>query len=149
MKWEKYNNNDGYYRMNVEADWSELSDDYDSIVAEYAKIPVVGFRPGKVPRNITEQRFQKEIIEDLSRRAGQRIGREAVREDGIEVLGPMEAEEIECAKGQVFRARLRFHLMPKIDLPDINNLKNDNGDVDPRDHDIPEAPGVGELRHPG
>lgn len=134
MKWEKDNNNDGYYRMNVEADWSELSEDYDSIVAEYAKVPVVGFRPGKVPRNIIEQRFQKEIIEDLSRRAAQHIGREAVREDGIEVLGPVEAEEIECAKDRVFRARLRFHLMPRIDLPDINNLINDNRGVDPRDH---------------
>ena len=133
MKWEKDNNNDGYYRMKVEAGWSELSDDYDSIVAEYAKVPVVGFRPGKVPRNITENRFQKEIIEDLSRRAAQRIGSEAVREDGIEVLGPVEAEEIDCAKGQGFRARLRFHLLPKIDLPDINNLMDDNKGVDPRD----------------
>jgi FKBP-type peptidyl-prolyl cis-trans isomerase (trigger factor) len=134
MKLDKCNNNnDGYHRLNVEADWSELSDDYDSIVAEYAKIPVVGFRPGKVPRNITEKRFQKEIIEDLSRRAAQRMGREAIREDGIEVLGQVEAEEIECAKGQAFRARLRCHPLPKIDLPDINTLINDNGGVDPRD----------------
>ena len=43
----------------VEADWSELSDDYDSIVAEYAKIRIPGFRPGKVPGNIIENRFQK------------------------------------------------------------------------------------------
>ena len=133
MKWEEYNSNDGYHRMNVEADWSELSDDYDSIVAEYAKVPVLGFRPGKAPRNIIEKRFQKEIIDDLSRRSAQRIGREAVREAGIEALGPVEAEEIECAKGQVFRARLRFHPMPKIDLPDINNLIIDNEGVDPRD----------------
>jgi FKBP-type peptidyl-prolyl cis-trans isomerase (trigger factor) len=134
MKWEKCNNNnDGYHRLNVEADWSELSDDYDSIVAEYAKVPVLGFRPGKVPRNIIEKRFQKEIIEDLSRRAAQRMGRKAIREDGIEVLGQVEAEEIECAKGQVFRARLRFHPMPKINLPDINRLIIDNEGVDPRD----------------
>jgi FKBP-type peptidyl-prolyl cis-trans isomerase (trigger factor) len=133
MKWEKYDNNDGYHRMNVETDWSELSDDYESIVAEYAKVPVVGFRPGKVPRNIIEKRFQKEIIEELSRRSVQRIGREAVREDGTEALGPVEAEEIECAKGQFFRARLRFHPMPTINLPDINHLIVDNEGVDPRD----------------
>jgi FKBP-type peptidyl-prolyl cis-trans isomerase (trigger factor) len=133
MRWEEYNNNDGYHRMNVEADWSELSDDYDSIVAEYAKVPVLGFRPGKAPRNMIEKRFHHEIIDDLSRRSAQRIGREAVREHGIEALGLVEAEEIECAKGQVFRARLRFHPMPNIDLPDISNLIIDNGGVDPRD----------------
>jgi FKBP-type peptidyl-prolyl cis-trans isomerase (trigger factor) len=133
MKWENFNNSDGYHRMNVEADWSELSGDYDSIVAEYAKVPVVGFRPGKAPRDIVEKRFQKEIIDELSRRSAQRIGRETVREESIEALGPIEAEEIECVKGQVFRAKLRFHPMPKIDLPDINTLIIDNGGVDPRD----------------
>jgi FKBP-type peptidyl-prolyl cis-trans isomerase (trigger factor) len=125
--------NDGYRHINIEADWAELSDDYDSIVAEYAKVPVIGFRPGKAPRNIVEKRFQKEIIDELSRRSAQRIGREAVREDGIEALGPVEAEEIDCTRGQVFRARLRFLPMPKIDLPDINTLIIDNGGVDPRD----------------
>jgi FKBP-type peptidyl-prolyl cis-trans isomerase (trigger factor) len=133
MKWEKYESNDGYHCMTVEAEWSELSDDYDSIVAEYAKVPVLGFRPGKAPRKIIEERFQKEIIDDLSRRSVQRIGREAVREDGTEVLGPVEAEEIACAKGQVFRARLRFHPMPTIDLPDVKNLAIDSGGGDPRD----------------
>jgi len=135
MKWEhaKSESENGYRRLTVEADWSELSDDYDSIVAEYAKAPVVGFRPGKVPRNIIEKRFEKKIIDDLSRRAAQRLGREAVREAGIEVLGSVETEEIECAQGQAFRAQLRFHPLPAIDLSDIDNLTIDNGDVDPRD----------------
>jgi FKBP-type peptidyl-prolyl cis-trans isomerase (trigger factor) len=133
MKWEKHDSNDEYHRINVEADWSELSDDYDSIVSEYAKAPVPGFRPGKVPKSIIETRFKREIIDDLSRRSALRIGREAVREAGVEALGHVEAEEIECAKGQSFRAKIRFHAMPKIDLPDINNLKLDDGDIDPRD----------------
>jgi FKBP-type peptidyl-prolyl cis-trans isomerase (trigger factor) len=133
MKWEKYDSIDEYHRISVEADWSELSDDYVGIVAEYAKIRIPGFRPGKVPRNIIENRFQKEIVDDLSQRAAQRIGREAIRDAGIEALGHVEAEEIECAKGQVFRARLRFHPMPKMDLPDIQSLRIDEGGLDPRD----------------
>ena len=133
MKWEKCENHDGYHFINVEADWSELSDDYDSIMTEYAKVPIPGFRPGKVPHNIIEKRYHKEIIDELSRRSAQRIGREAVREAGIEFLGQVEAEEIECEKGQAFRARLRFHTMPRIDLPDINGLVIDDGAADPRD----------------
>jgi FKBP-type peptidyl-prolyl cis-trans isomerase (trigger factor) len=133
MKWEKYENNDGYQRINVEADWSELADDYDRIVTEYAKVPVTGFRPGKVPKNVIEKRFSKEIINELSRRFAQRIARDAVREAGIEALGPVEAMEIECAKGRTFLARLRFHPMPTIDLPDITGLTIDHEGVDPRD----------------
>ena len=63
----------------------------------------------------------------------QRLGREAVREAGIEVLGPAEAEDIECARGEAFRAQLRFYPMPKIELPDLNSLKIDDADIDPRD----------------
>ena len=133
MKWEKYNNHDGYHRINVEADWSELSDDYDRTVAEYAKARIPGFRPGKVPRKIIENRFQKEILDDLSQRGAQRIGREALLEAGIEALGNVEAEKIECSKGRVFKAMLRFHQMPEINLPDINSLNIDDGDADPRD----------------
>lgn len=123
----------GKKTLSVEADWAELATDYDDIVSEYAKARIPGFRPGKVPRSVIEKRFQKEIIEDLSRRSAHRIGLEAVREAGIEVLGPVEAEELECARDQVFRARLRFHPMPAIDLPDITSLKIDGEGVDPRD----------------
>jgi len=133
MKWEENENNEAYHSISVEADWSELSDDYDRIVTKYAKVPAPGFRSGKVPKNIIEMRFQKEIIDELSRISAQRFGREAVQESGVKVLGHVEAEEIECAKGRTFRAKLRFHLMPKIDLPDIGSLGVDDRDADFRD----------------
>ena len=123
MKWEENENNEAYHSISVEADWSELSDDYDRITTKYTKVPVPGFRSGKVPKSVIEMRFQKEIIDELSRISAQRFGREAVQESGVKVLGHVEAEEIECAKGQTFRAKLRFHLMPKIDLPDIAEVE--------------------------
>ena len=127
------NKGDGYHRLTVEAEWPELAADYNDVVAMYAKAPLPGFRPGKVPRSVIEKRFQREIIDELSRRAAQRMGREAVREAGIEALGPAEAEEIVCAKGESFRAQLRFYPMPKIELPDIKSLKIDGENTDPRD----------------
>ena len=60
------NSADGYHRLKVEAEWSELAADYDDVVAMYAKAFVPGFRPGKVPRSVIEKRFQKEIFDDLS-----------------------------------------------------------------------------------
>jgi len=135
MKWEhaKSENKNGYHRLSVEADWAELATDYDDIVSEYAKARIPGFRPGKAPRNIIEKRFQKEIIEELSRRAARRIGLEAVQEAGIEVLGPVEAEEIECDKGKPFRAQVRFLPMPEIRLPDLAGLLTSDDGTDARD----------------
>jgi FKBP-type peptidyl-prolyl cis-trans isomerase (trigger factor) len=133
MKWEQHSNNDGCNRLKVEADWSELAVDYDDILAEYSKVRLPGFRPGKVPRSVIEKRFKTEIIEDLSHRAAKRLGCEAVRESGAETLGAVKAEEIECDRDKVFRATVSFQPMPKIDLPDIKSLIIDDSDSDPRD----------------
>ena len=133
MKWQRHSNEDGFHRLDVEADWSELVTDYDDIVTEYAKVRIPGFRLGKVPRRVIEQRFQGEISDDLSRRTARRLGREAIREAGIKVLGPAEAEEVECKKGQSFRARLCFYPRPEIDLPEISSLKIDTNGSDLHD----------------
>ena len=134
MKWEQHDSVDGYRRLKVEVDWSELAAEYDDIVDRYAKVRVPGFRPGKIPRSVVAQRFQKEINDDLSYSAVQRYGLQAVREAGFEVLGPTEAEEIKCAKGSVYSAMLRFYPMPKIDLPDLGSLGTDDDALDLRDH---------------
>jgi FKBP-type peptidyl-prolyl cis-trans isomerase (trigger factor) len=127
----KHMDDDGARRvLRIEADWSEIAEDYEDIVAAYKKIRVPGFRPGKAPRTVIEKRFQKEIMDDLSQRASQRLSRQAVREAGIEVLGPAEAEELECVKDRPFRATVRFHPMPKIELPDLEKLTSGDADMD-------------------
>ena len=133
MKWEQHQADDGFHRLRIKADWSELSDDYDDIVSAYQKLRIKGFRPGKTPRTVVEKRFQKEIMNDLSQRASQRLGRRAVREAEIEVLGTAEVEAVECDKEKAFCATVVFHPMPEIDLPDLDTLTNGKTDGDLRD----------------
>jgi FKBP-type peptidyl-prolyl cis-trans isomerase (trigger factor) len=133
MNWKRINSDNGDVRLDVQAEWSELAADYDDIVMEHATVAIPGFRAGKAPRGLIEKRFRREIVDQLSRRAAQRLGREAVVEAGIEVLGSAEAEEIECAKDQPFRASLRFHPMPAFDLPELDSLLDGDADADPRD----------------
>ena len=119
--------------LRVEADWAEVAVDYDDIVSEYAQVRVPGFRPDKVPRSVIEQRFQKQILDDLSHRAAQRFGREALREIGVESLGPIEIGDIECGKGKPFQFTARFWPMPEIELPDLRSLHIQEDASDPRD----------------
>jgi FKBP-type peptidyl-prolyl cis-trans isomerase (trigger factor) len=133
MKITPLDDDNGRKVLQIEADWSELVPDYDDIVAGYSKVRLSGFRQGKVPRAVIEKRFRREIMKDLSSRYAERLGREAIRETGIEALGPVEAEAIECEKNRRFRIQVRFHPMPEIALPDINNLKIDAGGVNLRD----------------
>lgn len=133
MKWKQIDNNDGYHRLSIEADWSEFAGDYEEIVAEHAKVRLPGFRSGKVPRPVIEKRFQKEIIDVLSHRAALRLARQLLQEAGIEALGPMEAQKIVCEKDKPLRFQVRFHPMPEIDLPEISSLKIIANGADPRD----------------
>ena len=126
--------NDGEKRViRVETPWAELAADYSDIVSAYAKVRMPGFRPGKVPRSLIEQRFQTQILDDLSHRAAQRLGREALRETGAVSAGPVEIVDIECAQGKPFLFTARFWPMPEFELPDLGSLAIRDDDSDPRD----------------
>jgi FKBP-type peptidyl-prolyl cis-trans isomerase (trigger factor) len=133
MQWTRLDNENGYCRLSIEAPWSEISDDYHDIVAQYAKAPIPGFRAGKTPQTVIEKRFRKEISVDLSARVAQRFGREALQEAGAEALGPLQAFEIECDKGRPFRAKVRYLPMPQFELPDLAGLLTSDDGTDPRD----------------
>jgi FKBP-type peptidyl-prolyl cis-trans isomerase (trigger factor) len=135
MKWEHKESSNGYDHLQVEVEWTELARDYDDIVKKHARIKLQGFRAGKVPESVIEQRFQAKISAALAQRAAQRFGLQAVREAGLTILGPLEAESVECVKGRPFRTMLRFWPMPQITLPDLGTLgEGAEASADLRDH---------------
>jgi FKBP-type peptidyl-prolyl cis-trans isomerase (trigger factor) len=134
MEWTALADENDYRCLSIEAPWEEITADYNDLVTRYAAtVRLPGFRPGKAPRVTIEQRFHKEIMADLSVRTIQRLGREAVRETGVEALGPLEASEIACDKGKPFRARVRYIPMPEILLPELTGLLAAEDGADPRD----------------
>ena len=50
MMWKQIENEDGYHRLSIEADWAELAAEYDDIVTGFAKVRLPGFRQGKGER---------------------------------------------------------------------------------------------------
>lgn len=134
MDWSRLEDEDGYRRLSIEAPWDEIAPDYHDLVTRYAAtVRLPGFRPGKTPRGVVEQRFHREIIADLSTRTAQRLGSDAVRAAGVEALGPLQATEIECDKEKPFRAKVRYIPMPEIVLPALTGLRSTGGGGDPRD----------------
>lgn len=123
MQWTHLDNENGYCRLSIEAPWSEIADDYQDIVAQYAKVPIPGFRAGKTPSQVVDKRFQKKITDDLSRRCAQRFGREALQQFGSEAAGPLEVFDLECAKGKPLRFTARFLALPDFDLPDLRLIR--------------------------
>jgi len=134
IEWTALDDEGGYRRLQIEAPWEEIAAEYRDLVARYAaSVRLPGFRPGKTPRGVVEQKFHREIIEDLSLRAAQRLGAEAAAQAGVEALGPLEAFEIECDKGQPFRARVRYLPLPEFRVPEPAELGSPDDGTDPRD----------------
>lgn len=126
MKIFRLEDNGGRKVIRFETLWSEIEADYQDIVSRYANVRVPGFRPGRAPHSVVERRFQKEITEDLSARIVERFGKEAVQETGAGALGPLEVSEIQCKRGNSFRAVVRYLPMPEFQLPDIHAMKAKN-----------------------
>jgi FKBP-type peptidyl-prolyl cis-trans isomerase (trigger factor) len=122
MKWEMVSQEDGFRLLRVQVLWEKIAADYDDILNDYTRLPLPGFRPGKAPRQVVEQRFRREISEQLSRQGAQRLCRLALEQAEAEVTGPVEVSEVEWEKGQTFRFTARFFLLPEFELPDYRSL---------------------------
>jgi FKBP-type peptidyl-prolyl cis-trans isomerase (trigger factor) len=122
MKWEMVPKEDGFRLLRVQVPWEKIASDYDEILNDYARRPLPGFRPGKAPRQVVEQRFRREISDQLSRRGAQRLCYPALEQAEVEATGPVEVSEVEWEKGQTFRFTARFFPLPEFQLPDYRSL---------------------------
>jgi FKBP-type peptidyl-prolyl cis-trans isomerase (trigger factor) len=134
IEWTALDDEGGYRRLQIEAPWDEIAQEYRDLVTRYAaSVRLPGFRPGKTPRGVVEQKFHRQIIEDLSLRAAQRLGTQAAAQAGVEALGPLEAFEVECDKRKPFRARVRYLPLPEFRVPEPADLATPDDGTDPRD----------------
>lgn len=97
------------------ADWKKYLDQAVGEVSGEIKIP--GFRPGKAPRNIVEQKVGKgAVLNVAAEKAVQKAYADFVTKEKLEVIGSPEItiEKLEEEKDFVFKARVA--VMPEVKL---------------------------------
>jgi FKBP-type peptidyl-prolyl cis-trans isomerase (trigger factor) len=122
MKWEMIPQEDGFRLLRVQVPWEQIAANYEDILNDYARLPLPGFRPGKAPRQVVEQRYRRQISEHLTRSGAQRLGPLALEQAEAVATGPVEVSEVEWEKGQTFRFTVRFFPVPEFELPDYRCL---------------------------
>lgn len=112
-------------RINVEVPFTELAPDFDRAFKEMAKsIRMPGFRPGKVPVKLLEQRVDKQaMFEQVIGEAVPGRYSEAVASTEVKPLGQPEIDITNKQYGEDLAFTAEVDVRPEITLPDLAALK--------------------------
>ncbi len=111
-------------RITIEYPENVVKEKINEVYSEFekkAKVP--GFRKGKVPRDIINIHFKKDIMEEVKESLLQQGFEEALKESQIEVIANPMIESIELDESG-FRAVLNVQVKPEIDVKDYSFLKS-------------------------
>lgn len=98
----------------------ELNRAYDSLGRH---VKIAGFRPGKVPRRLLQQRFKDEVEGDVIRKVVERAYLEAIREHNVEaVANPQVTPEGGLKPNEPFRFQARVEVRPKVEPKEYSGV---------------------------
>ncbi|MHB8873264.1 MAG: trigger factor [Myxococcaceae bacterium] len=97
----------------------ELSRAYQTLSRQ---VKIAGFRPGKVPRRILEQRFRDQVEDDVVHRVVERAFLEAIKEHKVEAVGNPQVTNEKLKPDQPFTFEARVEVRPKVEPKDYKGL---------------------------
>lgn len=97
-----------------------------------------GFRPGKVPRRILEQRFKGEVEDDVTRRLVERAYLSAISEHHVDAVGAPQLTPVRLEQEKPFAFEARVEVRPRVDPKDYRGLPFKRIQVDVTDAQVDE-----------
>jgi trigger factor len=125
-------------RLTVEVPFEELKPSLDAAYRRIARqVNVPGFRKGKVPAQIIDQRFGRAVVlEEAVNEALPQFYGQAVEANDVHVLGQPDVDVTQFADGQELRFTAEVDVRPELDLPDYEGLEVTVDDADVSDADV-------------
>lgn len=127
-------------RLTVEVPFAELKPDLDHAYREVAKqVRISGFRPGKVPPRIIDQRVGRGmVLEHAVQDAVPRLYGTALRENDVQVVGQPEVEVTRFTDGEELVFTAEVDVRPEIELPEYDGLPVTVDDAEVSDEQVDE-----------
>ena len=112
-------------KITVEVPFADLKPSMDKAYAEVAKsVNIPGFRRGKVPPVVIDQRFGRGvIIQEAFNDAWQRFYGAAVTENNLSPLAQPDVEVTKLEDGDLIEFTAEVDVRPEFDLPDFSTLQ--------------------------
>jgi trigger factor len=112
-------------KLTVAVPFEELKPSLDAAYKKIAaQVNIPGFRKGKVPPRIIDQRFGRSmVLEEAVNEALPRFYGQAVEANSVKALGQPEVDVTEFADGQSLTFTAEVDVRPEFDLPDYGGLE--------------------------
>jgi trigger factor len=127
-------------RLEIEVPFAELEPNVKKAYREVgSQVTIPGFRKGKVPAAVIDQRVGRETI--LNEAVQDAIPEKfvaAVREHEVRTLGRPEVEITDFADGQALKFTAEVDVRPEITLPDLGGIEVVVDDVQVAESDVDE-----------
>jgi trigger factor len=119
-------------RLAVEVPFDELTPSLDRAYKSIAaQVRVPGFRPGKVPARIIDQRVGRAaVLEEAVQDAIPRAYAEAVRDNDVRTVGQPEIELTRVDDGDALAFTAEVDVRPTVTLPDLGSVAVTVDDVE-------------------
>ena len=127
-------------KLTVELPFEELQPSFDKAYASIAKqVNVPGFRKGKVPARVIEQRFGRgAVLEEAINDAVPTAYENALREKEIVPVGRPEVDVTEIEDGEKVTFTAEVDIRPDFDLPDYKGIAVEVDAAEPSGAEIDE-----------
>ncbi len=136
VKWEKLEGNTGVLTIEVAAERVDANLDI-AFKKVIKKINVPGFRKGKMPRKLFEQRFGVEqLYADALDLLIPESYEEAVKETGIKPIDRPEIDVTQIEKGKALLFTANVQLQPEVTLGEYKGLEVEKLDATVTDEDV-------------
>jgi trigger factor len=131
-------------RMAIEVPWGDLDHAFGEVYKELGKqVRIPGFRPGKVPNRILDQRLGRPVVlEQVVQHAIPEVYSEVVRENQVRVLGQPDIEVTRLDDNDTLAFTAEVDVAPQLELPDLDDLKVTVEDVEVTDEEIDQQVNV-------
>ena len=127
-------------KLTVEVEYDELKPSIDHALKSIgSQIQVPGFRAGKVPARIIEQRVGKgAVIQEAVNEALPEFFGKAVDETGVEPIGQPEVDitEVPMTDGEELKFTVEVDVRPEVTLPDYDGVEISVDNLEVTDEDV-------------
>jgi len=125
-------------KLSIEVDNARVAEELTRAYTALSKqVKLPGFRQGKVPRRILEQRFREQVEDEVIQRVVQNAWLEAVREHKVEAVAPPQVTNNSGLKADgPFSFEARVEVKPKVEAKDYQGLPLTRTDTNVADSEV-------------